>query len=171
MFSGCLQDFPRMFSGCSDGPGGIWWSLQMKAWTLMIQRNSMIPNYSMIPAIRWSSTIRWSPAIRWSISCMDFDNRKVYGDTSITDGLVYKSTGKHLINHKLLLGYICWKHLNPITLGYWNLGMVFLSTKLIVLYFDISMKSCRRELCIFYVLHSTLMHQHWIAAVGDDLQV
>ena len=48
----------------------------------MIQRNLMIPNYSMIPAI-W-----WSPAIRWSIRSMDFDNRKVYGDTSITDGLV-----------------------------------------------------------------------------------
>ena len=27
------------------------------------------------------------------------------------------------------------------------------------------MKTCRRELCIFYVLHFTLMHQHWIAAV------
>ena len=86
MFSGCLQDFSRMFSGCSDGscgPGGIWWSFQMKVWTLMIQRNPMIPNYSMIPAIRWS------PAIQWSIESMDFDNPKVYGDTSITDGLVY----------------------------------------------------------------------------------
>ena len=80
--------------------------------------------------------------------------------------IFYKSTGKHLINHKLLLGYICWKHLNPITLGHWNLGMLFSSTKSIVLYFDISMKSCRREFCIFYVLHSTLMHQHWIAALG-----
>ena len=82
-----------MFSGCSDGsywPGGIWWSFQMKVWTLKIQRNPMIPNYSMIPAaaIRWSPGIWWSPAIRWSIRSMDFDNRKVYGDTSITDGLV-----------------------------------------------------------------------------------
>ena len=87
MFPGCLQDFSRMFSGCSDGsywPGGIWWSFQMKVWTLKIQRNPMIPNYSMIPA----AAIRWSPAIRWSIRGMDFDNRKVYGDTSITDGLV-----------------------------------------------------------------------------------
>ena len=42
----------------------------------------MIPNYSMILAIRWS------PAIWWSIGSMDFDNPKVYGDTSITDGLV-----------------------------------------------------------------------------------
>ena len=56
----------------------------------------MIPNYSMIPVasirwspgIWWSPGIRWSPAIRWSIRSMDFDNRKVYGDTSITDGLV-----------------------------------------------------------------------------------
>ena len=83
-----------MFSGCSDGsywPGGFWWSFQMKVWTLKIQRNLMIPNYSMIPAaaIRWSPGIRWSPAIRWSNRSMDFDNRKVYGDTSITDGLVY----------------------------------------------------------------------------------
>ena len=97
MFSGCLQDFSRMFLGCSDGscgPGGIWWSFQMKVWTLMIQRISMIPNYLMIPAIwwspaiRWSHAIRWSPVIRWSIGSMDFDNPKVYGDTSITDGLV-----------------------------------------------------------------------------------
>ena len=33
--------------------------------------------------------IRWSPAIWWSIGSMDFDNQKVYGDTSITDGLVW----------------------------------------------------------------------------------
>ena len=88
MFPGCLQDFSRMFSGCSDGsywPGGIWWSFQMKVWTLKIQRNPMIPNYSLIPA----AAIWWSPAIRWSIRSMDFDNRKVYGDTSITDGLVF----------------------------------------------------------------------------------
>ena len=34
-----------MFSKCSNGscgPAGIWWSFQMKVWTLMIQRNSMI---------------------------------------------------------------------------------------------------------------------------------
>ena len=63
----------------------------MKVWTLKIQRNPMIPNYLMIPAaaIRWSPGIRWSPAIRWSIRSMDFDNRKVYGDTSISDGLVH----------------------------------------------------------------------------------
>ena len=42
----------------------------------------------MIPGIRWSLAIRWSPAIRWSIRSMDFDKPKVYGDTSITDGLV-----------------------------------------------------------------------------------
>ena len=98
MFSGCLQDFSRMFSGCFVGscrPGGIWWSFQKKVWTLMIQRNSMIPNYSMIPAIWWSLAIwwspalRWSPAIQWSIGSMDFDNWNVYSDTSITDGLVY----------------------------------------------------------------------------------
>ena len=93
MLPGCLQDFSRMFSGCSDGsyrPGGIWWSFQMKVWTLLTQRNSMIPNYSMIPvaAIWWFPGIRWSLAIRWSVRSMDFDNRKVFGDTSITDGLV-----------------------------------------------------------------------------------
>ena len=94
MFAGFFQDV----LGCSDGSCGpywIWWSFQMKVWTLMIQRNSMIPNYSMIPAIwsspaiRWSLAIRWCPAIWWSIGSMDFDNPKVYGDTSITDGLVF----------------------------------------------------------------------------------
>ena len=49
----------------------------MKVWPLMIQRNSMIPNYLIIPANS-----------RWSIGSKDFDNPKVYGDTSITDGLV-----------------------------------------------------------------------------------
>ena len=79
MFSRCSQDVCRIIPG---------WSFQMKVWTLMIQRNSMIPNYSMIPAIQWSPTIWWSPAIRWSIRSMDFDKSKVYGDTYITDGLV-----------------------------------------------------------------------------------
>ena len=111
MFPGCLQDFSRMSSGCFDGscgPGGIWWTFQMKVWTLMIQRNSMIPNYLMFPAIRWSLAIQWSPAIwwapairwsqaiwwspaiLWSIGSMDFDDQKVYGDTFISDGLVLK---------------------------------------------------------------------------------
>ena len=48
----------------------------------------MIPAIRWSPGIRWSPAIRWSPGIRWSIRSMDFDNRKVYGDTSITDGLV-----------------------------------------------------------------------------------
>ena len=55
MFPWCMQDFSKMFSWCSDGscgPGEIWWSFQMKVWTLMIQRSSMIPNYLMIPTIR-----------------------------------------------------------------------------------------------------------------------
>ena len=33
-------------------------------------------------------SIWWSTAIRWSIGSLYFDNPKVYGDTSITDGLV-----------------------------------------------------------------------------------
>ena len=89
MFSGCLQDFSRMFIGCSDGscgPGGIWWSQLFYD-----------PSYSMIPAIRWSPAIwwfpaiQWSPAIWWSIGSKNFDSPKVYGDTSITDGLVWFS--------------------------------------------------------------------------------
>ena len=61
----------------------------------MIQRNSMIPNYSMIPAIRWSPAIQWSPAIWWSTGSTDFDNPKVYDDTSITDGLVWRTICHH----------------------------------------------------------------------------
>ena len=76
-----------------------WWVL-LAWWNLMIISNESMnfkdpkesddPNYSMIPAaaIRWSPGIRWSPDIRWSIRSMDFVNRKVFGDTSITDGLV-----------------------------------------------------------------------------------
>ena len=60
----------------------------------MIQRKLMIPTYLMIPAIRWSPAIWWSPAIRWSIGSMDFDNPKVFGDTSITGGLVSPNKDK-----------------------------------------------------------------------------
>ena len=72
MFSRCSLDVPRMIAGFFQDDHFKW----------KIHRNSMIPNYSMIP------TIRWSPAIRWSNGSMDFDNPKVCGDTSITDGLV-----------------------------------------------------------------------------------
>ena len=96
MFAGFFQDVFRMLWWVLLA----WWNLMTisieSIWTLKIQRNPMIPNYLMIPAaaiwwspgIRWSPVIRWSPDIRWSIRSMDFDNRKVYGDTSITDGLV-----------------------------------------------------------------------------------
>ena len=50
------------------------------------------PSYSMTPAIRWSQAIQWSPAIRWLIGSMDFDNTIVYGDTFISDGLVYETS-------------------------------------------------------------------------------
>ena len=94
MFSRCSLDVPRMIAGFFQDDHFKW----------KIQRNSMIPNYSMIPAIWWSPAIRWSPAIWWSIGSMDFDNPKVYGDTSITDGLVF--------------GYICictrWRQICPL---------------------------------------------------------
>ena len=114
MFSGCLQDFSRMFSVCSDGscgPGEIWWSFQMKVWTLMIQRNSMIPNYLMIPSYLMISSYSM---INWS---MDFDNPKVYGDTSITDGLVASLKlpchWHHMASHKSAVSYflIILRHL------------------------------------------------------------
>ena len=109
MFSRCLQDFSRMFSGCSDGscgPCGFRWSFQMKVWTLLTRRNSMISNYSMIPAIRWS------PAIQWSIRCMNFDNRKVYGDTSITDGLVRSEKSQRGVRGGQEKVKIAWNRLN-----------------------------------------------------------
>ena len=86
MFAGFFQDVFRMLRWVL----WAWWNLMiiwMKVCTLMIQRNPMIPNYLMIPAIWWSPAIRWSPAIPWSIGSMDFDNPKVFGDTSISDGL------------------------------------------------------------------------------------
>ena len=49
----------------------------------------MIPAIQWSKAIRWSQAIWWSPAIRWSIGSMDFDNPKIYGDTFISDGLVF----------------------------------------------------------------------------------
>ena len=59
----------------------------------------MIPAIQWSPANRWSEAIRWSPAIWWSIGIVDFDNPKVYGDTFISDGLVYNNSMKiHLKN-------------------------------------------------------------------------
>ena len=94
MFSGCFQDVCRIFQ---DVFRMLRWVL-LAWWNLMIISNESMnsngpkesddpqlfddPSYSMIPAIQWS------PAIPWSIGSMDFDNPKVYGDTSITDGLV-----------------------------------------------------------------------------------
>ena len=95
MFAGFFQDVFRMLRWVLWAWWDFKWSFQMKVWTLMIQRNSMIPNYSMIPAIwwspaiRWSQAIWWSPAIWWSIGSIDFDNPKVHGDNSFTDGLVF----------------------------------------------------------------------------------
>ena len=93
MFSGCLQDFSRMFSGCSDGscgPGGIRWSFQMKVWTLMIQRNPMIPIYSIIPAI-WRSQLLIDPQL--------FDDPQLFNDPQLFDDqlevwtlIIWKST-------------------------------------------------------------------------------
>ena len=74
MFPECLQDFSRMFSGCSDGsywPGGIRWSFQMKVWTFKIQRN---PN----------RIIRWSPTIWWSQQLL-FDDPQVFDDPQLFD--------------------------------------------------------------------------------------
>ena len=64
MFPGWLQEFFRL---------------------IILNKRSKGTQWS--PAIRWSSAIRWSPAIRWSIGSMDFDDPKVYGDTSITDAI------------------------------------------------------------------------------------
>ena len=50
-----------------------------------------------MPAIWWSPAIRWSPAIWWPIRSMDFDKPKVYGDTSITDGLVSLDKKHHTL--------------------------------------------------------------------------
>ena len=102
MFSWCLQDFPGC---CQDAPMGLVGLVEFAdhyKWKYGLWWSQLFddPSYSMIPAIRWSpaiwwsQAIRWSPAIRWSqairlsIRGMDFDNRKVYVDTSITNGLV-----------------------------------------------------------------------------------
>ena len=65
MFSRCFLDVPRMFAGFFQDD------------------------------IRWSPVIRWSPAIRSSIGGMDFDDPKVYGDTSISNGLVKITLNGH----------------------------------------------------------------------------
>ena len=72
MFSRCFQDVCRIFPG---------WSFQMKVGTLMIQRNLMIPG------IWWFQVFDDLKEI--SIGRMDFHNPKVYGDTSISDGLAF----------------------------------------------------------------------------------
>ena len=122
MFSGCSLDVLRMFAGFfQDVFRMLRWVL-WAWWNLMIISNESMdfndpkelddpqlfddPNYSMIPAFHWSPTIWWSPAIRWSIGSMDFDNPNVYGDISITDGLVsiiFQSVGRVYKQHPLKL--------------------------------------------------------------------
>ena len=75
MFSRCSQDVFRMLWWILWA-GGIWWSFQMKVWTLMVQRNSMIPNYSMIPAIRLSQLFN-DPQL--------FDDPHLFYDTQLFD--------------------------------------------------------------------------------------
>ena len=104
MFSRCSLDVLRMFAGFfQDVFRMLRWVL-WAWWNLMIISNESMdfndpkefddprlpddPSYSIIPAIHWSPALRWSPAIWWSIGSIDFDNPTVYGDTSITDGLV-----------------------------------------------------------------------------------
>ena len=104
MFAGFFQDVFRMIRWIL----WAWWNVMIisnESMNFKDPKESDDPNYSMIPAaairwspgirwspaIGWSSAIRWSPAIRWSIRSMDLDNRKVYGDTSITDGLVSRN--------------------------------------------------------------------------------
>ena len=46
------------------------------------------PSYPMFPS--YLMILSYS-----TINCKDFDNPKVYGDTSITDGLVFYSVAAH----------------------------------------------------------------------------
>ena len=54
MFAGFFQDVFRMLRWVLWAWWDFKWSFQMKVWTSMTQKNSMIPSYSMIPAILWS---------------------------------------------------------------------------------------------------------------------
>ena len=123
MFAGFSQDVFRM--------------LRWVLWILMIISNESMdfndpkelvdPNYSSIPAI-W-----WSPAIRWSIWSMDFDNPKVYGDTSITVGLVWMAAMMMItqqsschINFGIFLQRTCDQiiHLDQRSSAFWNKGRI-----------------------------------------------
>ena len=94
MFSRCFQDvcrICRMFSGCSDRsywPGGIWWSFQMKVWTLKIQRNPMIP------------TIRWSQQLLFDDPQL-FDNQLEVWTLIIEKSTVVPPSLMALFSHKL----------------------------------------------------------------------
>ena len=104
MFSGCLQDFSRMFSGCSDGscgPGGISWSFQMKVWTLMIQRNSMVRNYLMIPAIQWSPAILSKSYV---MAACSLARKCVHCHIALTgNSLIFNSESVYIVSSKLLV--------------------------------------------------------------------
>ena len=99
MFSDCfltrwLQDFSRMIISNERS--------KETRWSQTIEWSQLLDDP---PAIWWSPAIRWSPAIQWSIGSMDFDNPKVYGDTSITDGLVF-FIKKFRIGKKVHMQYI-----------------------------------------------------------------
>ena len=82
MFSTCSKDVCRIFLGCfQDAPMGLMSRVESMDFNDPKELDDPQlfdnPSYWMIPAI-------W-----WSIGSMDFDNSKVYGDTSITDGLMF----------------------------------------------------------------------------------
>ena len=48
--------------------------------------------FRMLRWVMWASSNSMTPSYWWSIGSIDFDNPKVYGDTSNTDGLVFLIT-------------------------------------------------------------------------------
>ena len=93
MFSRCSHGVCRIFPGCFQDASMVLVGL------VEFDDHFKWKDGLMIQGIRWSPAIWWSPAIRWSIRSMDFDKPKVYGDTSITDGLVVFWTKHDLLGH------------------------------------------------------------------------
>ena len=101
----------------------VWGSSQIIVWTLMIQRNSMIPRYSMIH--------------RDSIGSNDFDNPKVFGDTS-SMVLFYLISMSHIWSvkfylsiYKLLLTSVTDIVIVVTIVSSWRVEQIFLPVSLL----------------------------------------
>ena len=119
----------------------------MIVWTLMIQRNSRIPRYSITQR-------------EISIESIDFNNPKVFGDTSIFDSIVLLDiTVTHLIcQNKLPLTSITDIVIVVTIVSSWRVDQIFFLSQE---YISLSPQSRESDLWIQIIDTGNPFSRHW----------